>query len=95
MKIELPENPYLYTMILGILFIGFSFLFVILEGRKDLVDILLIIFGVIFGFFSYKGLEKTHNLKNKKLEEEIKLIKVKQEESQALARKYSRLELPK
>ena len=90
MKIQSSENPNIYLILIG------CFIFFIIILTADVFPgawrwIYCIIMGMIAGIFisrGYKGLKKIQDLKNKKIEEEINLLKKKNEEQSLINEKF-------
>lgn len=80
MEVKLPTNPYIYSIILGSVIIIIGAISVPLLGKS------LLVYGFFLGFIGggfliagYRGLKKTQDLKDKKMKEEINLLKKQQE----------------
>lgn len=89
MKIELPENPNLYFVLLGVFFIVVDFILVFYTGEKDLINLLIIIIGCSFFVYGVYGLQKQEKQKSRKREAEIELLKAKTYKSNALAGRHA------
>jgi len=84
MEIKLPENPNIYLILLGVITIFFPLLLVASTSEIKIEFIIIMVSGTIFFFWGVIGLQKSHNLKdkswelkNKKIEEEINEIRAK------------------
>lgn len=81
MDIKLPENPNVYVILLGVLCFITLLIKPSIFGKFDILfEIILVIATLFFLFVGYSGLEKTQRLKDRKIIENTKLLKKKQQE---------------
>ena len=77
MEIKLPENPYLYLILVGTFFLVSAFVIVAVEGQRTLETFLILTIGVGSFAWGWTGLKKSHDLDQKKKRKEIELLDTK------------------
>lgn len=86
MKIELPENPYLYFILLGGFLIIADFVLVGITGDLNIKDYLVTALGTIILVYGVLKLRKFQELREEKVKAEIELLKVKSRETEIRGR---------
>jgi len=76
MEIKLPENPYLYLILVGTFFMVMTIVIVAVEGETTWEIFLLLSVGVILFVLGWGGLKKDHDLNQRKKQREIELLQM-------------------
>ena len=74
MEIKLPENPYLYLILVGIFFMVSVFVIVAIEGERTVGGFLIIGMGAGLFAWGWVGLKESHDLNQRKKQKEVELV---------------------